>query len=391
MSNTKEPPRLGTTRSLFPNAPSVMPPAPTMPPTGSIRAPAGSVPPKATRPPVRRGPQRGRPTGKFTQHRRLDRLRTLLEGHPRGLSLDELAAMLHVTTRSVRRYLKELGRVTELESVPTLPGAAHEWRIKPSERGRAVALRRTQAYGLLAPRAVFDVLKGSALYDELDIGVDMLVNLAQRPTRARSGGEIPTDQRLEERFRYVPFPPRGYAGRGELLDELFRAVAETRETDTRLAGESATFVFHPYALVIWRGELFAVGWSARVSRVDVVPVERIAEAVPSEKRRFAVPEDFDLGAYLHGAFGVHSPAEPQRVTVEFDVATAPEIRARRWHPSQRLATAPDGRVRLSFVVGDLNAVRAWVLGFGQHARVIEPAALVAEVRAELEAALGRYG
>lgn len=79
------------------------------------------------------------------------------------------------------------------------------------------------------------------------------------------------------------------------------------------------------------------------------------------------------------------------MTVEFDVATAPEIRARRWHPSQRLATAPDGRVRLSFVVGDLATVRTWVLGFGHHARVIEPAALVADVRTELEAALGRYG
>ena len=394
MSTTKEPPRFANgTRSLFPpTSPSVAPPSPTIPPTGSMRPVSPSIAPKGSgRPPARRGPERGRPTGKFTQHRRLDRLRTLLEAHPRGLSLDDLAAMLHVTTRSVRRYLKELGRVTELESVPTVPGAAHEWRIKPSERGRAVALRRTQAYGLLAPRPVFDVFKGSALYDELDIGVGMLVTLAQRPTRARAGGDIPTDQKLEERFRYAPFPPRGYAGRGELLDELFRAVAENRETEARLAGETSTFVFHPYALVIWRGEVFAVGFSEREGRVDVFAVERIAEAVPSEKRRFMVPDDFDLGAYLHGAFGVHAPLAPERVTVEFDVATSPEIRARRWHPSQRLATAPDGRVRLSFLVSDLAAVRTWVLGFGHHARVIEPAGLVAEVRAELEAALGRYG
>src|ERR1700761_2487045 len=34
---------------------------------------------------------RGRPKGKFTQHRRLDRLREILEKHPRGISLYDLA------------------------------------------------------------------------------------------------------------------------------------------------------------------------------------------------------------------------------------------------------------------------------------------------------------
>ncbi len=298
--------------------------------------------------------------------------------------------MLHVTTRSVRRYLKELSRVTELESIPTLPGAAHEWRIKPSERGRAVALRRTQAYGLLAPRAVFDIFKGSALYDELDIGLGMIATLAQRPTRARSGGDIPTDQRLEERFCYLPFPPRGYAGRGELLDELFRAVAESRETKTRVAESDEHFTLHPYALVVFHGELYCIGKNIEGERIEVFAFDRIAEAVPSEKRRFVVPEDFDLNAYVHGPFGVHAPDALQRVTIEFDVQTAPEIRSRKWHATQRLATAPDGRVRLTFLISDLDPVRAWVLGYGQHARAIEPAVLVESLQTELRRALARY-
>ena len=50
-----------------------------------------------------RGP--GRPKGKFTQHRRIDRLRTLLEQHPKGMTLYELADALNVTARSMRRYL----------------------------------------------------------------------------------------------------------------------------------------------------------------------------------------------------------------------------------------------------------------------------------------------
>src|SRR5579884_3688761 len=98
------------------------------------------------RPKVRRV---GRPTGKFTQSRRLEFLRDKLEAHAAGLTLEELATMLHVSTRSVRRYLKELSVITDVESLAVSPGGAHVWRIKPSERGRSVALRRTQAYALL--------------------------------------------------------------------------------------------------------------------------------------------------------------------------------------------------------------------------------------------------
>src|SRR5580658_1740361 len=93
-----------------------------------------------------KGPRVGRPTGPFTQHRRIDLLREKLETHTAGLTLQELALMLRITTRSVRRYLRELAVDTELESIAPHPGAPHLWRIKPSERGRAVLMRRTQAY-----------------------------------------------------------------------------------------------------------------------------------------------------------------------------------------------------------------------------------------------------
>src|ERR1700679_1858316 len=90
-------------------------------------------------------PRVGRPAGKFTQHRRLDFLRERLEARDARLTLGDLALVMRGTTRSVRRYLGELSLITEVESVEVRPGGAPFWRIKPSERGRTVALRRTQA------------------------------------------------------------------------------------------------------------------------------------------------------------------------------------------------------------------------------------------------------
>src|ERR1700677_3514498 len=176
-------------------------------------------------------PRVGRPTGKFTQHRRLDFLRERLEAHAAGLTLEDLAAMVRVTTRSVRRYMHELGLLTEVESVEVRPGGAHVWRIKPSERGRTVALRRTQAYALLAARRVFEVLRGSALFDEIELAFREEAQVAHRPAMQRSSirpaahGDA-GDRHLEARFAYVPSLPHAYANRSEDIDAAFQAVAE---------------------------------------------------------------------------------------------------------------------------------------------------------------------
>lgn len=342
------------------------------------------------------GPRAGRPAGRFTQHRRLDKLREVLTAHPNGLLLEDLATLLRVTTRSVRRYLAELDRATELESVETEPGGAHIWRIKPSERGRQVALRRAQAYGLLAARRAFEPLKGSALYDELDVVMRQVLQIAQRPTR--TPGEVPADGRLEERFLYVPAPAKSYASRVEELDVLFHCVAELRTVRFRfrapgLDGRGERVTAHPYALLVHGGAVHAIARDVDRDRVRVFAFDRTLDLQPSDHEHFELPAGFDATDFVHGELGVREQrvGDGVRVLVEFEPGAAEEVRARRWHPTQKIATAPDGRVRLSMTAPTLDDARAWVLGFGGAAHVIEPPELAAQVHKELKRALARYG
>jgi predicted DNA-binding transcriptional regulator YafY len=295
----------------------------------------------------------------------------------------------------VRRYLRELHRVTEVESIPTVPGGAHVWRIKPSERGRALSLRRSQAYLLLFGRRVYDVLRGSALFDELDVAMRHVLQLAQRPVRIGARGEIPHDGRLEDRMIFLPPAARSYAARGEELDHLFQAVAELRVLRFRYrkhAGDRPERVtLHPYGMVLHDGALHCVGHHVEASRIEVFPFDKMSDLVSFEDERFTLPADLDLEPLLHGELGVAPPsAGTLRVLVEFDARAGERVKSRRIHPTQRVATAPDGRVRLSFQAPDVEALRTWILGFGDAARVIEPASLAEEVRGILERALGRY-
>ena len=142
----------------------------------------------------------GRPSGRFTQHRRIDQLRDLLTRHPKGMTLYQLAEALKVTPRTMRRYLKEIEREYDLEPTTTRGGGPLLWKIRAGEIPRKIEVRRTQAYALLAARRIFEPMRGSALFDEIDIIINKLLSFAQRPGRGPNAGLA--DGRLEDRFLY---------------------------------------------------------------------------------------------------------------------------------------------------------------------------------------------
>ncbi len=358
-----------------------------------------------TRAPKRpRTPRVGRPEGSFTQYRRLDRLREALENAPAGLPLDTLANVAEASVRSVRRYLSELSRMTGgLESIPTTKGGPLLWRIKLQERGRSLFVRRTQAYSLLAMRPLFDLVRGSAVHVELDVLMRSLLQVAQRPIRTQTREEIPSDQRFEDRLLFVPGAVRKYATLAEDFDRVFTATAQMRilsyqAAEARDAKPPATRAPRttacPYAIVVHKGSFFVlVAPVGRPADVRAVPLHHMRDCVASEDR-FTLPTDFEASAYLQGEFSPAAAATADaprpRVVVEFDARVADEVKTRRFHPAQKIAVAKDGRVRLSFPLVSLEETRAWVLGFGDAALVVEPAELAADVSATLARALSRY-
>jgi len=343
----------------------------------------------------------GRPTGKFTQHRRMDRLRELLTRQPGGMTLYEMADVLQVTPRTMRRYMKELLREFELTSVQTRGGGALRWRIPSSELPRKVELRRTQAYALLAARRLFEPMAGSTLYEEIDLAINKLLAVSRRPGRGPNAGRA--DARLEERFLYLPFAPKNYKDHTEELDDLFQAVADLRPLSLRyrarfpdpapgekVVEHSERITIHPYALVLYRDSIYCVGYHVAKDAVRTFVLDRMRDTQIHHTEHFELPEDFAIDEYFQGELGVFKSGERHKVVVDFDAQGAEYVRMRTVHPTQKLSPLPGGGVRLSMTVGSLLPVTSWVLEWGQRAKVVGPAELVARVEAELRAALDRY-
>lgn len=335
---------------------------------------------------------RGRPIGKFTQHRRLDRLREILERHPRGVSLYELARILDVTVRTMRRYLLEMEREYDLESIPTRGGGPLLWRIRPSEVPRRVELRRTQAYALLAARRLFEPLRGSALFDEIDLAIGKLLVSAQRPGRGPNAGLA--DARLEQRFLYLPHAPKDYSERTEELDDLFQAVSDLRPLTLSYRGARRNveerITIHPYALVLHRDSIYCVAFHVDRGEIRTLLLDRMRDTECATTERFELPESFDIDQYFQGEFGIWRDSISHKVVVDFDAQAAEYVRTRKVHASQKLQGIAGGGVRLTMTVGNLTPVVSWVLEWGQRARVVEPPELADRVKEELSSALQRY-
>jgi len=334
----------------------------------------------------------GRPSGRFTQHRRLDRARELLEKHPKGLSLYDLADALGVTPRSMRRYIKEIEREYELDNTRSRGGGALLWKIRAGEIPRKVELRRTQAYAILAARRLFEPMRGSALFDEIDLATNKLLAFAQRPGRGPNAGLA--DARLEDRFLYLPFAPKNYAEKTEELDDLFQCVSDLRPLTLsyRSAGktEEERIVVHPYAMVLHRDSIYCVGYHVQKAEIRTFLLDRMRDTQCAVTERFEVPNDFNVDDYFQGEFGIWKATTRHKVVIDFDAHAAEYVRMRRVHRSQKLASTAGGGVRLTMTIGNLNQATSWVLEWGRRARVIEPPELVDRVRAELQGALENY-
>ncbi|WP_437680424.1 helix-turn-helix transcriptional regulator [Sorangium sp. So ce131] len=375
------------------SSPSVRPQAPPVRTDSIVPAsPSKRPPPPEADDDGRGGSQRGRPRGPFTQHRRLDSLRSLLQKHPAGLTIYELARELDVTPRSLRRYLVEVKRELDIVSVATRPGGPRLWRLSPSEAPRRVEVRRTQAYALLAARRLFEPMRGSTLFEEIDLAAQRLLGVARRPGRGPNAGVA--DARLEERFLYLPFAPKDYAARTEELDDLFQSVADLRPLRCRYRrsrdGREERVLIHPYALVLYKDAIYCVGLHVSRGEVRTFLLDRMRDTECAVTERFELPPDFSIDDYFQGQFGIWRGGEPRRVVIDFDERVTEFVRTRKVHPSQEITPLSGGGVRLTMHIGDMTELATWVLGFGETARVVEPPDLVDRVKRELSGALARY-
>lgn len=329
----------------------------------------------------------GRKGGSYKQAARVLRLLDALRRHV-GLTIAEIAADFEITERQVRRDLDAIEEA----------GYALDRTIDDEGRARArlanirpgiIQLGVRERYTLLAVRRVFDVLRGTAFFEDVKSIYDKLA--AALPENEQKHLET-----LAGRFVFLPdHGTKDYRRKADVLDALLTGVMSRRVVrysyrasgaPTARAGEMA-----PYALAFYRNGLYVVGGRPEQDTAGrempplspaVYAVERFQKAECLRGRTFQAPETFAVEDYFEGAFGVTRGGKNHRVVVDFQPEAAEVVTARTWHRSQKISRRPGGGVRLTFDIDDLKEILSWVLSWGPLAVVREPSDLVSAATRE---------
>ena len=155
---------------------------------------------------------------------------------------------------------------------------------------------------------------------------------------------------------------------------IYRSASKGREVISE---------FHPYGMVLLHASLYCIGYLACYDEVRTLKVARIKGLTRLDKA-FERPGDFSLAGHFQGAFGVFQTGKKQKIRAEFTGWAATNVREMQWHPSQKIIKDGGEKVVATFELGNTVEFKRWLLGFGRHARIVSPKALVEDLREEIQ-------
>lgn len=321
---------------------------------------------------------------RLTHASRVLRIRELLDASS-SVTIRQLQQSFGVSRRTVYNDLLALQQAgVPLYSEPG-PGGEALWQLQPAARRRTLTLSVAQVLSLGLARRALSFLDGTELFGELDAVFARLapgLAPAHRKFLAQMGKKIAV----------VDFAPKNYRDKADVLNEILSCLQYDELLDLwyRPPGDAVRrHRVEPRTLMLYSNALYLICHSRTRKQPRTFAVDRITTARRLRGQRFIYPEDYSPEQHINGSFGI-TGGPHEKVEILFDADQAPYIKERRWHPSQALDTAPDGRLRLRMEVNGTVEVLLWILGRCQSAEIVKPASLRARARRMLQRALARH-
>jgi|GEM_PF-1313375 len=197
------------------------------------------------------------------------------------------------------------------------------------------------------------------------------------------------------------FAPRGgeYAlpESGGDLDEVIQALLTERLLDFSYrhnnGGEEKLRVM-PLSLVIFDHQFYVLAERTDESRTRYCFRFARMSDVDASVERFVYPSKsaFNPLGMLATGFGIHVslPGAIEEIEVKLTGPWANYALTHLWHPIQETVDNGDGTVTVRLRVRLCPEIETWILGFGEFASVLKPAALRETVAARARAAAARH-
>jgi predicted DNA-binding transcriptional regulator YafY len=296
-----------------------------------------------------------------------------------GVTIHELAGLVKVTTRTIRRDLQALQEAGFAIYDEGEENETKRWKLDAQPfRSVEDSLSVADVAALYLSRSVVEAISGWPLADELR-AVFAKLDRTLNPRMREFLSTLP-------QMILAKAGPRARTTSGPLVDvarRLFDAARDRRVVEMRYfsaaSNRAKAYAVQPYRLALAQGGVYLVAWVPQYDEFRTFAVERIERLSVTEQ---TFRKTRELPADLFGSSMGVFWGTPERVVIDFDARVATYVRGRVWHPSQQIEELPDARLRMSLHVSIDWALKSWLLGFGSGARVVSPASLAQTIRDE---------
>ncbi len=312
------------------------------------------------------------------------RLLSLIERNSNGLRVTDMAEQLGANARAIYRDLQVLDEL-HVPLYPDKNGRESFWKVDPDYRNRlSVPFSLSELLSLYLAQDSIRPLDGTVFHDSLQSLFEKIWAVLPKPLFRQMVGlrnsflsGIPAQKNYGDYREFVKVIQEAIEGRKVL--QLLYHPRDQAPAERRL---------NPYAVHLHNGSLYVIGHCHLRRDIRTFVVDRMQKIKQTEDS-FVMPPDFSLESYLRHSFGMFTE-ELVRVKVRFHKSLTRYLLERRWHPSQKNKKLKDGSLELIFEVAGTKEIKTWIMGFGSVAKVLEPAALVTEIKDDLGKALKSY-
>jgi predicted DNA-binding transcriptional regulator YafY len=303
------------------------------------------------------------------------------------LAISQMANDYGVERRTVNRDLNAL-RDMGLDLVEErLPDGRKAWSIRVPKRKMIVPFNVTDLTSLFMGKRLFDFLRGTLFEESLDKVYEAIGNALEKRR------DLMAARDLERKVYLVSEGPKRLAeSHLDVLNEVLTALLDEQRLEVKYrtsAGELHRHLLEPLTMVAFRRGLYLTARRFDDGAVRTYALERFESALWRRGERFDYPAEWDPERHFSSALFIY-PGDPEPVEIEFEAGSDRFIGIRQFHPTQRMRTLDDGRIRLGLEVPIGDELVYWLLSFGRHVRVVSPETLRRRLRRELSAALDAY-
>jgi len=300
-------------------------------------------------------------------------------------SLIELARILNCSKQTVMRLANDIRRAYGVEIEETMRGRRKYYRlIKRSRANPGLNLSESEFIVLQMCRSFTRHLLGRQLFEEASRALEKSI----------SGRAFASNTASEHFASFIP-GSIDYTDHHLTLTRLIKAMDRRKICKLTyrkiMAEESKTYYIKPLKLFSQKETIYLHARMARKPGAaykkpkfdPLLAVHRIV-AIEQTGRSFEYPRDYDFETVFNQNFGVIKE-KAFEVATELTGFAASFVAERIWSPDQTIEDNQDGSIRLTFKTSSAEEFIAWVLSYGEEARVLEPDWMVREVAERVRA------